>query len=777
MIGQTLSHYRILGQIGAGGMGVVYRAHDERLDRDVAIKVLPPGTLADESARKRLRKEALALAKLNHPNIATIHDFDTQDGNDFLVMEHVSGVTLAEKLASGALPEREVVSIGTQIAQTLEDAHEQGIVHRDLKPGNVMVTARGRVKLLDFGLAKVLRPSDTAATESMPELGGPGGTLPYMAPEQFRGSMPDARSDIYALGVVLYEMATGQRPFTGTVATALIADILGTAPSPPGRFQPRLSPKLEQVILKCLEKEPEARYQSAKELAVDLRSVASRSALTAVAPKAPGSRLRAIWLGAGAVLVVAAIVIGLGVGGLRERFLGARASTRIESVAVLPLQNFSRDPEQDYFADGMTDELITSLAKIRKLRVTSRTSVMQYRGSKKSLREIAKELRVDAVLEGSVQRSGDRVRVTAQLIRAADDTHLWADSYDRDLRDVLTLESEVAKAIAQQVKAELSPEEQVRLSGSAQVDPEAYQLYLRGLHAWNLGPGAGAAASQKLFQQAITKDPKFTLAYAWLAFSYDLNGEFQLAKEPARKAMQLDDSLAMAHSALALAMFNGDWDFAGAEREFRRALELGPNDTMVLDSYPLYLSAIGKNEQAIAMQRRALEQNPLSALDTANLGGFYMVDGRLTEAESQLKSALEIDPNFAYAHAVLAAVYEEQGQYERAAAEYRKVGKEYGEDFQAWATAHVYATQGRKAEALQLLQELGTPRLTFITPSYSVADVYARLGDKDQAFAWLEKAYSQHAADLVELKVDPDLAGLRSDPRFGELVRRVGLPE
>jgi len=403
-VGLELGHYRIVEKIGAGGMGEVYRAQDKHLGRDVAVKVLPPGTLSDESARKRFREEALILSKLNHPNIATIHDFDTQAGADFLVMEYVPGVTLSERLATGPLPEREVACLGGQLAEGLAAAHERGVIHRDLKPGNLRLTSDGRLKILDFGLAKLVQPvSGDARTQSLSETRALAGTLPYMAPEQLKGERVDARSDLWAVGIALYEMATGRHPFEGKTSTAVTDQILH-APAPAlQELQPRLSSRLADIILKCLEKDAENRYQSAKELQVDLRRLTSLMSTASAAVAATRKRTR---------------------------------PRRIRSVAVLPLTNLSRDSEHEYFADGMTEALICDLAKLRAVKITSRTSVMRYKGSTMPLPQIADELNVDAVVEGSVIRVGPRVRITAQLIHAASDTHLWAESYDRDFEDV-----------------------------------------------------------------------------------------------------------------------------------------------------------------------------------------------------------------------------------------------------------------------------------------------------------------------------------------------------
>src|ERR1019366_1589381 len=458
LVGLRLGHYLVVERIGAGGMGEVYRARDEHLDRDVAIKVLPPKTFSDDSARKHFRTEALALSKLNHPNIATIHDFDTQQEIDFLVMEYVSGVTLSERIANHALPEKECTRLGLQLVEGLAAAHEQRVIHRDLKPNNLRLTPDGRLKILDFGLAKLAQPATPEAdTESETRTGA--GTVPYMSPEQLQGGAVDARSDIWAAGTVLYEMATGHTAFHEKTATATAGAILHKPVAPPGRLTHGLSPHLEDIILKCLEKEAENRYQSAKELAVDLRRLGAPSAGASVrtAEPKPWRRLvRAAIASLATLFTVVALLVAFNTGGWRDRLMGRGGHVRIGSLGVLPLLNFSPDPEQDYFADGMTEALITDLAKSTDLRVISRTSVMHYKETEKPLPEIARELHVDAVVEGSVQRSENRVRITAQLIRAATDQHLWADSYERDLQDILGLQNEVAHAITQQIEGRLN---------------------------------------------------------------------------------------------------------------------------------------------------------------------------------------------------------------------------------------------------------------------------------------------------------------------------------
>jgi eukaryotic-like serine/threonine-protein kinase len=798
MIGKTLGHYRILEKLGEGGMGVVYRAHDERLERDVALKVLPADLLNDEGAQKRFRKEALALSKLNHANIAAVYDFDVVDGISFLVMELVEGRTLAKRIAEGAMLEKEVAALGTQIAEALEEAHEHGIVHRDLKPGNVVVTAKGRAKVLDFGLAKLLHRAEPGdPTRSLTETRAVAGTLPYMAPEQLRGEALDARSDLYALGAALYEMATGQRAFRDELSSRLADAILHQPPVAPRALNPRISPELERIILKCLEKDPENRYQSAKETAVDLRRLGAASTSTIEQATAP---VKHQWKRAGlaaaiGLVLLAGALVALNVGGLRSRWSPAPKKERIESLAVLPLENFSHDPEQNYFADGMTDELITNLAKIRGLRVISRTSAMQYRGTKKSMRDIGKELNVDALVEGSVQRAGDRVRITAQLIRAATDTHIWAESYDGDLRDVLALQSNVARAIAKQVQAEVSPIEESRLAASRTVNPAAHEAYLKGLYEFNAGRDTLATEkgheslrkSIRFYKEAIQVDTNDALAYAGMARSYHwLAGVFPKfydeSEKASRKAIQLDDSLAEAHGSLAYVMYIHDWDWAGAEREFKRAIELNPSYGEVHHGYALLLNTVGRHDEAIAEIDRGMELDPLVIPQKRNAALIYACAGQYDRAIQTCRSLLDLNPNDFATRYGLGATYLDEGKYPEGIEELRRAHElsraEPGfepliEENLAWA----YATAGRRVEARQILARLTQPPQEKLLDSVGVAAIYAALGEKDKALAWLEKAYQERSLALTVIHCGPDFNVLRSDPRYQDLLRRMNLPQ
>ena len=780
MIGKLLSHYRVVEILGSGGMGIVYRARDEHLDRDVALKVLPPGSLADDTARKRLRREAQLLSKLSHTHVCAVFDFDSQNNVDFLVMELISGESLAARLQRGGLPGSEVLSIGLQIAEALEEAHGKGVVHRDLKPGNVMLTARGTVKVLDFGLARTLH-SEAVSLDSLTGTGMISGTLPYMAPEQFRGEAAGARTDIYAWGAVLYEAATGVRPFPQATPAALLEAIMNKDPASPSTLAPDLSPRLEGEILKALKKDPEKRHASASELVAALQ--ATSTTRTTAVPRASARRSR--WLVVGAAVVGSVLLGGLALRSLPPGTIPFGAPSRINSLAVLPFANLSGDATQDYFADGMTDELITRLALIQDLRVISRTSVIRYRTEKKALPEIGRELNVQAVLEGTVLRSGDRVRITAQLLEARSDRHLWAHTYERDVRDVIDLQSDLAGAIASQIQIRLTAEEREDLARVHAVTPEAYDKYLKGRYHWNRRTKGDLESARALFQQAIDADPRFALAYAGLADTYLLLNQyaglpsseaFPRANEAARKALELENTLAEAYPALALVKVYDRWDWEGAEADFKRAIQLKPNYATAYHWYSILLRDRGRFDEAIAMARKALELDPLSLIVNANLGDVYFFARKYDEATRQHRAGRELDPGFAPTHLYLGMVFAQQGLIDSALVECRTARALTGSGSPALGgLGYALGRGGRRAEAGEVLKELLDRANGGAPPSFDISLVYVGLGDRDHAVEWLQRAYKDQPSGIKDLDVDPRFDPVRNKPGFQDILRRTGL--
>jgi len=796
--GTRLGPYEILAPLGAGGMGEVYRAKDPRLSREVAIKVLPSSFSQDPERLRRFEQEAKAAGVLNHPNITAVYDIGTHDGSPYVVTELLEGETLRSRLAGGPLPERKAIDYALQIAHGLAAAHEKGIVHRDLKPENLFLTRDGRVKILDFGLAKLTRPEDGGPQSNLPtavaetEPGVVLGTLGYMSPEQVRGKPADHRSDIFAFGAILHEMLMGRRAFHGDSAADTMSAILKEDPPSLSEAGARVPPALERIVQHCLEKAPEERFQSARDMAFALRDALPESATSKALPAAPRFRFR---LGVASVLaasLLVAVVLWLlwrDVGGFRGRPLSRAGPPDIQSLAVLPLENLSRDPEQEYFADGMTEAIIADLTKIRALRVISRTSAMQYKDVKKPLPQIARELNVDAVVEGSVLRSGDRVRITAQLIHAPTDRHLWADSYERDLRDVLALQRDIAQAIAQEIKVTLTPQEQAQLAKARPVDPEAHQLYLKGRYHWNKRTAEDFKKALEYFQQAIAKDPSYPPAYAGLADTYGLLGYYAYdvlppreampkAKAAALKALEIDGSFAQAHVSLAWVRQTYDWDWPAAEKEFKRAIDLNPGYATAHHWYSLHLATLGRRDEALAEAKRALELDPLSIIINHIVGLQHYWARRFDQAIEQFRKTIDMDPSFPIAHWSLGRAYAAKGMYREAIAEYEKYSALTGGSGRALAAlGSAHARSGDRREALRVLEQLNAISKQRYVPSHQFADVSIGLGDKDQAFAWLDKVYDERSSYLTWLKVEPLFDPLRSDPRFADLVRRVGLPQ
>jgi TolB-like protein/Flp pilus assembly protein TadD len=739
--------------------------------------------LADDEARRRFRQEALTLSKLNHPNIATVFDFDTQGGTDFLVTEYIPGTTLDAKLTAGPLAEKEVLRLGTQLADGLDAAHRQGVVHRDIKPGNLRLTADGVLKILDFGLAKGTLPvSASAVTTSPTQSPEITGTIPYMAPEQLRGGRPDTRSDVYSAGVVLYEMVTGRRPFRETFLSRLVEAILHQPSVPPSKINAAVSPELERIILKCLQKEPNNRYQSAAELEEDLCCVVTGSTV-AVANFASTTRSRRLLVFVMAIIAVSALLSAFAIGRWRGRIWGGTGSTHITSLAVLPLENISGDPSQEYFVDGMTEELTTKLAQISGLRIISRTSAMQYKHTHKALPEIARELHVDAVVEGSVMRSDDSVRITAQLIEAAADRHLWAKDYQHPLRDVLRLQDQVAQSIVNEVKIKLTPQEQARLAGSHLVNSKAYEAYLKGRYHFHQGTEDQFREAKAYFEQATKIDLNYAPAYVGLADYYwvtnDLSPRLAIprAKDLVVKALAIDDALADAHSTLAAIRLYGDWDWSGADKEFKRAIELNPSYAEAHRMYSDFLSEMGRHDQALVEIRKAQELDPLSIITSVTAAWTFYYARQYDRAIEQCRKVLNWYPHSVSAHDCLGSSYTEKGAYEEAITEYRAVVSASGSDSLRLAgLGRAVAAAGKRADAQKVVEQLKEESKTHYVAPYFLAVIYAALSDKDQAFSWLDRACLERDSYLVRLKVDPALDSLRSDSRFEYLLRRVGLP-
>ncbi|MFB3094836.1 MAG: protein kinase, partial [Candidatus Acidiferrales bacterium] len=736
----------------------------------------------------RLLREARSAAALNHPHICTVHEVGEADGQTYIAMEFVEGKPLSELVRGQGLPVETALRYGSQIADGLGHAHERGVVHRDLKSANVVITSEGRAKVLDFGLAKRLegRELSEVTTQSQALLTQPGavmGTLPYMAPEQLRGEPADARSDIWALGVVLHEMLVGERPFRGQTGYELSSAILN---QPPPALPAKVPVELRAVIEQCLAKEPGRRYQRAGEVRAALEAV---QAGTAVVPWAVwGRRLarRRFLALAGALAALVAVLVGLNVGGLREQLLGGVGSEQIESIAVLPLENLSGDPEQDYFAAGIHEALITDLAKLSGLgRVIARSSVMRYQGTDKPLPQIARELNVDAVITGSVLRSGDRVRITAQLINAVTEEHLWADRYERELRDVLSLQNEIVAAITREIKLQLTPQEQARLKSQRPVNPEAFEAYLKGRFHWQKQTREDSDIAERYFQFALQKDPNYALAYAGLGMVWLMRGDagFQAPSETfpkgtafLEKAMELDDSSAEVRVSLANHKATTQWDWSGAEREFKRAIEINPNLADAHYFYADLLLALKRTEEWNREIQRALELDPLNDFKRSFYGWHLNYLRRYDEAIPIFQKLLPTGPNKASNYLGLWGAYYKKGMYDEALAAAKSYFAAIGDHEFADALGTERGEAAYRAGMKRAGEVMAARSKQRHVPAIRIARMFAHAGDKGSALRWLERAYQARESPLMRLGVFWDWDDLRSDPRFQSLLRRMNFP-
>ena len=773
MVGERIGHYQILEEIGSGGMGVVFRARDELLARDVALKFLSQS--ADSSSRHRLLEEAQAASALNHSHICTIYEVVAEAQRPFIAMEYVAGCSLRDAIPPEGLPQESVTRFGAQIADALRHAHEHGVVHRDLKSLNVRLSAEGDAKILDFGLARRLSAGELdEVTRSVaePPMEFVGGTLQYMAPEIYRGEPATPGSDIWSLGIVLYEMWTGMLPFRGRTGFELSSAVLRDSPA----FPEKTPPGLRAIIQRCLAKDPSQRYHNAGEVRAALEAAATSSESAFHVPLRTAQREVRAWV---AAAVISAVLLGMFWGDIRER-LRESSEPDVRALAVLPLANLSGSAEEDYFADGMTEALITELAQIGSLRVVARHSVMQFRASRKPLPQIARELRVDALLTGSLVRVGDKVAVSVQLIRASNELTLWARRYDASVGDLLALYADVARAVSGEVHAALSPQDRESLAKKKTVNPRAYELYLKGRYFWNKYEFQKALQT---FRAAIDLDPTYAVAYVGLADCYwGLSGltvppteAMPKARAAARKALELDNSLAAAHASLANIQMAYDWEWEAAEQAFRAAIARSPSYETARQYYGIYLVYVGRFDAAQREFEHALQLDPLSPTLATVSGWVWYHSRRYDQALKTAQSAIDLEPSFFPAYLSAGMAFEGLGRYSDALAAYEKAASLAGYPSPRAFVARAHALLGRRNKALQILGELAPTVAQYPASSYLMATAYTALGEKDRAFEWLERAFRDRSEELLILKVDPKLDSLRDDPRLDSLLRRMNL--
>ena len=804
MIGLTVSHYRILEKLGGGGMGVVYKAEDLRLGRHVSLKFLPEQLSSEPLAIERFQREARAASSLNHPHICTIYDVDQYEDQHFIVMEFLEGQTLKHRISGRPIELDRVPEYGHQMADALEAAHSKAIIHRDIKPANIFLTDRGQVKLLDFGLAKLM-PERRGAGWARQAAGNFGvttqdahltsdgvalGTVAYMSPEQVRGQELDERTDLFSMGLVLYEMCTGQRAFIGSTSGVIFDAILNRAPVPAARLNPAIPVQLEQIIAKTLEKDRELRYRSASDLRADLqrliRDTDSARAMPFTTGQASRQKLRRLWphLVWGGILGVLLILFGLNVGNLRDRVFGGASQARIESIAVLPFANLSNDPKTEYLSDGITESLINNLSQLPNLAVMSRNTVFRYKGQATDSQKVGRDLHVRAILTGRLIQTGDELMISVSLEDVENSRQIWGEQYNRKLSNLVTVQQEIAGDIYERLRPRLAGEEKKLLAKRPTENAEAYQLYLQGLFYWNKWTQADFKKAAEYFSQAVQKDPGYALSYAGLADSYSLLGDagylppaeaWPKAKTAAMQALNLDDSLGEAHTSLGLVKEHFEWDWAGAEKEFKRAIELNPNLATAHHWYGNYLTNMGRFDEGIAETKKAQELDPLSLIINTTVGWQFYLSGRNDSAVEQLHKVLDIDPKFSPARRILEEVYAHMGKFKEAVAEREKALSLSGGPELAASIEEDFTKSGYKGVLQSWLDGLTELSKHSYVSSYSIAESYMRMDQKQKAFEWLEKAYEEHDSGLVSLAVEPMFENIRPDPRFKEILRRMKL--
>jgi TolB-like protein/predicted Ser/Thr protein kinase len=785
LIGKTVSHYRIVDKIGQGGMGVVYKAEDTKLQRTVALKFLPSDLIGAPEETARFMHEARAAAALSHPNICTIYEIDENAEQPFISMAYVEGKNLDEVMAGRPLKLGDAVRYASQIARGLEEAHTKGVIHRDIKSANVVVSDKGHAIVMDFGLAKLQGQTKLTRT------GTTVGTVSYMSPEQARGGEADRRSDIWSLGVVLYHMVTGRLPFEGKHPSAVLYSILNEPHEPLTALRTGVPLELERIVDKALAKDPAARYQTVSDLIVDLKAVRDQLGRRSVRSETTGAprprQARRGWVFAGAALVIAVVgILGW------WHFAGDRGASAPErivpgnervSIAVLPLANLSPDADQEYVADGMTEALIAELARIRALRVISRTSVMRFKGTTQSIPEVAATLGVNTIIEGSVLQAGDRVRVTAQLIDAETDEHLWAESYERDMSDVLALQSEVARAIASEVEVELTPSEKEHLASSGSLDPKAYDLYLRGRYYWNRRTQPDLGRARDLFLRVIDLEPDWGRGYAALAQALLVMGSWSTlppgeayprGRDLAEKALDLEPDLGIAWACLAGVESEWNWDWDKAEEYFRKAIELEPNNASSHQWYAEFLSYQGRFDESLEQVALAQEIDPLSMIIRVVKAWIYTVMGEFDPAIAECERVIDLDPSFTGVYFYLGLAYRYDGQFDRAA---DAIARFYDSVHSGAKETIQDAYERGGIEAVVRAVIVGSrqkDRTEYVSPA-NVGFLFASIGEADSAMTWFERAYEQHAHPLEVAAVHPYCGPILDDPRFVDLLERMKL--